>query len=713
MKKIISMLLTLAILPVTACSAEGKTENIKVELDKKAITFDVEPQIRDGRTLVPMRKIFEEIGAFVKWDDETRTVTAKKSSKTISLAINSDEMTIDKGRTGEDGNAVVETVKLDVPAQIIDDRTLVPVRVISEAFDLTVDWDETKSLVSITSSDKNDNSWKENTGTVNLSDLTCTGSGIEIDNNRILITQGGDFTLRGSLNDGNITIQTEDRVRLRLAGASIVSNGMPCIYAENADKVFILAEDNTENFLTAKSYDNGAVYSKENLEIEGNGVLNITSDGDGIKASDNLTIESGILNISAAEDAVHVNDTFKMNGGSIKAEAVKDGIDSESIVIINGGEIDIKTTLEPSNTDELNISDEAPTSRRMFETPSAEFENSSKGIKAEWIMVISGGDITVNSTDHAIHCASDIEISGGKFVLNSAYAKGVSGHGNVTVDGADTFIDVQKCTEGLESKNVVTVNNGTIRIIASDDAINGGGTQGIDMGAPPEGEKGGNRRMPAEEGGFTPDMPSGENGKPMQGNDFGGGFKGGPPQNNFGANLKNVLIINGGDIELQAKDDCLDANGNIVLNGGTIKTTEPNGSVSGVTAVFDPDGTITIGNDVKFIAAAGSGSAQNFDISQRTITLYTEEVHEAGDKITLTDNSGTVLAEYSPTGSYSVVWFALPEIEEGASYTVTAGNETQSVTVSEQNTVIGTPKNGNGGFGGFSEKRRKEISDQK
>lgn len=717
MKKIIStaiivLILLSSIFAYTICTAN----DITVTLDGNAISFDVPPQIIDGRTFVPLRKIFEEIGALVKWDDETQTVTARKSSKTITFTINSNEMTIDKGKTDELGNAILETVTLDVPAQMIDDRTLVPVRAISESFGLAVNWDGENSLVSIESNSAEDDSWKANTKTINLSDLS---------ENQLIITEGGDYTLSGTLS-GSITVNSEEKVKLRLAGAAITSDAGPCIYFENADKAYITIEDGTENLLTAVSCDSGAVYAKDNLEIKGNGTLDIVSEaGHGIKASDNLTIESGNISITAHDDGIHINDTFKMTDGNITIEAVGDGIDSESIVNISGGTIDITTTLAPANADKLNNTNTTQGFRNPFEEISTEFESSSKGIKADWMMVVSNGDITVNSTDHAVHCASDIEITGGGFTLNSKYGKGISGHGNVTVDGKDTVIDVQNSTEGLESKNVITINNGTIRIIASDDGINGGGTQGVDLGMTggDDGrldEKGNRNRQPRENNGeMSEDRPPKFDGKnPFENGDMTPPSDFAPPENmNFGnvqprenmnfkqggmggKNLKDVLIINGGGIEIKAGDDCLDANGNMVLNGGTIKASEPSGAITGATGVFDPDGTITINKDVTLIAAAGSGSAPNLDLSQNTVTLYMENTHNAGDTITLKNSAGITLAEYSPAGNYRAVWIALPDLEVGESYTVTAGNETHTFTA-EENTVIGTAQSSFGAFGGF------------
>lgn len=705
MKKIISSMIALMLLISIFTYTNCMAKDIGVTLDGNVIEFDVQPQIVEGRTLVPLRKIFEEIGALVKWDGDTQTVTARKSSKTITFSINSNEMTIDKGKTDENGNAVTETVTLDVPAQIIDERTLVPIRAISESFGLTVDWNSTASAVSIKSNLDEDNSWKENKETINLSDLN---------ENQLLITKGGDYTLSGTLS-GSITINTEEKVKLRLAGVTIMSDNLPCVYFENADKAYIEIEDSTENMLISNECDSGVIYSKDNLEIKGNGTLNIISDlGHGIKASDNLIIESGNISITAKNDGIHVNDTFKMKSGNIKIDALCDGIESESIVNISGGDIDIKTSLEPTNADELNKVTEQEF-KNQFEELSVEFESSSKGIKADWMMVVSGGKITVNSTDHTIHCASDIEITGGDFTLNSKYGKGISGHGNVTVDGNKTVIDVQNSTEGLESKNIITINDGTIRIIASDDGINGGGTQGINFGAPngggdrPNRQPRDNNEIPdvspqprdnkARPSGFEPpedidfrDM------QPPENMDF-------MPDDKNKQNLKDVLIINGGDIEVKAGDDCLDANGNMILNGGTIKACEPNGTITGVTAVFDPDGTTTINKDVMIIAAAGRGSAPNFDISHNTVTLYTDDIHDAGDTIIIKDSAGKTVAEYAPSGSYRVVWIISNDLNVGQDYIVTAGKETHTFKA-EKNTVIGTAQNDFGEFGGRGKNNR-------
>ncbi len=114
-----------------------------VQLDGKRLTFDVPPIIEDGRTLVPLRAIFEAIGAKVTWDQQTSTATASKGDKTIVLKIGAEAATI---------NGQIK--HLDVPAKIINGRTLAPLRFVGEAFGGTVSWDpSTFTITMISTSD--------------------------------------------------------------------------------------------------------------------------------------------------------------------------------------------------------------------------------------------------------------------------------------------------------------------------------------------------------------------------------------------------------------------------------------------------------------------------------------------------------------------------------------------------------------------------------
>jgi hypothetical protein len=101
-------------------------------------TYDQNPELINNRTLVPLRAIFEAMNAEVNWDQDTQTVTATRNNSTITLKIGSSEL-------NKDG----QSIPVDVPAQIINSRTMVPVRVIAEAFGADVQWNASGKTILI------------------------------------------------------------------------------------------------------------------------------------------------------------------------------------------------------------------------------------------------------------------------------------------------------------------------------------------------------------------------------------------------------------------------------------------------------------------------------------------------------------------------------------------------------------------------------------
>ncbi|MBE7026127.1 MAG: copper amine oxidase N-terminal domain-containing protein [Ruminococcaceae bacterium] len=135
----------------TVLSPKGNPEEnlenkgIEVRVDGHYIAFDSEPTIINDRTLVPIRAIAEALGATVGFDDATKTITISKNGNTITMTVGADSAHI----TYYDGAEYDAT--LDCPSMIINDRTLVPVRFISEAFNKTVEWQADTKTVWITS----------------------------------------------------------------------------------------------------------------------------------------------------------------------------------------------------------------------------------------------------------------------------------------------------------------------------------------------------------------------------------------------------------------------------------------------------------------------------------------------------------------------------------------------------------------------------------
>lgn len=121
-------------------AADHDTSVIRVILNQKRLSFDTEPTIMNGRTMLPLRAVFEALEVEVSWDDATRTVTVVKGDTTVKLTV------------GEATAYVNDSpVTLDQAASIVDGRTLVPLRFASESMGLTCYWDAESRTVSLAS----------------------------------------------------------------------------------------------------------------------------------------------------------------------------------------------------------------------------------------------------------------------------------------------------------------------------------------------------------------------------------------------------------------------------------------------------------------------------------------------------------------------------------------------------------------------------------
>ena len=123
------------------------------------------------------------------------------------------------------------------------------------------------------------------------------------------------------------------------------------------------------------------------------------------------------------------------------------------------------------------------------------------------------------------------------------------------------------------------------------------------------------------------------------------------------------------------------------------------GPETGGEGSLDYNGTAYISGGV-FAAAGSAGMAQPFseDSEQAMLMVYYEESLEAGTAITLTDQSGNEVFSWSPEKSYGCLLLSMPELEDGASYTLTTGETSQEVTIDGTVTQIG--EGGLGGAGG-------------
>lgn len=143
LKKIIASMLATAVMTTIANVSTLANDNISVIANNQTINFDVAPQIINNYTMVPMRAIFETLGATVEWVDSTRTIISERSNIYIRLQIDNNYMYVNE-----------YPIQLEIPPCIVNGSTLVPVRAIAEAFGAEVTWDGNTKTVYINETNK-------------------------------------------------------------------------------------------------------------------------------------------------------------------------------------------------------------------------------------------------------------------------------------------------------------------------------------------------------------------------------------------------------------------------------------------------------------------------------------------------------------------------------------------------------------------------------
>lgn len=152
MKKIFCFVLILSLLTST-CLVTFAVDTIQVSINGKPISFDQPPIMQNDRVLVPMRAVFEALGADVYWVEDEQTIVAVKNEIKILMEI---QLPLLSKFVGDDLTEVeskhkeIQEISLDIAPQIINDKTYVPLRAVSEAMGVAVTWDEQNNSVLLT-----------------------------------------------------------------------------------------------------------------------------------------------------------------------------------------------------------------------------------------------------------------------------------------------------------------------------------------------------------------------------------------------------------------------------------------------------------------------------------------------------------------------------------------------------------------------------------
>ena len=147
--RLITVILSMVLL---ASASVFANQDIRVYMNDEQIEFEVEPVVVNGSTLVPMRTIFEKLGANVDWDNDAKTAIAMNDTAYMSITIGSPVM-----------YTYTETIELETPAMVVDGSTMIPLRAVSEAFDCDVVWDGATKTVNIYSKDYTDETAQDET----------------------------------------------------------------------------------------------------------------------------------------------------------------------------------------------------------------------------------------------------------------------------------------------------------------------------------------------------------------------------------------------------------------------------------------------------------------------------------------------------------------------------------------------------------------------
>ena len=266
--------------------------------------------------------------------------------------------------------------------------------------------------------------------------------------------------------------------------------------------------------------------------------------------------------------------------------------------------------------------------------------SASHGLSGKDSVRIANGTYTIVSGKDGIHAQNKddsssgfVYLAGGTYTI-SAGDDGIHAASNVTI--SDGKIDITQSYEGIEGLSI-DIAGGEITVLASDDGLNAAG---------------GNDSSSSE------------------------GFQGGDDQ--FASTEGAYIQISGGVLHVNASGDGIDSNGDITVSGGETYVSGPTNDGNGS---LDYNGSAQITGGI-FAASGSSGMAQNFDSSStHGVIMVNVDGQEGNTAISLLDSSSTELLSWTAEKQYSSIIISTPEIQQGETYTITAGTAEQSVTM--------------------------------
>ncbi|MBI5029548.1 MAG: carbohydrate-binding domain-containing protein [Chloroflexi bacterium] len=485
--------------------------------------------------------------------------------------------------------------------------------------------------------------------------ITPSGTGVTVVGSKATITSPGTFILSGSLTDGQIIVNStiKGTVKVVLDGVDLRNTTSAPIYVMNADKTVIILADNSRNTVSdGKSYvqaanedePNAAIFSKSDLTIYGNGSLTVEGNyNDGIASKDGLILASGTITVKAVDDGIRGKDYVIVNNGNITVTAQGDGLKSDNAEDATRGYVSIKngTFKITSGKDTIQAHTSVTIADGKFNlaagggsTGKIAADASAKGIKAITSVKIDGGTFTIDSADDAVHSNDSLLVNAGTFTITTG-DDALHADKTLMVNGGN--ITIIKSYEGIESENI-TINNGEIHIVASDDGLNAAG--GVD----------GSGMIPG------PGFARGPGGR-MQGG--------------FAASGNYHVYINGGYIAITAGGDGLDINGSIEMTNGVVIVNGPTANSNGALD-YDAGFKLT-GGFVVAVGSSGMAQAPDNTSTQYSLLANLSATQRAGTMVHIQSADGKDILTFVPTKDYQSIAFTSPLLTKGSTYDIYLG----------------------------------------
>lgn len=584
---------------------------------------------------------------------------------------------------------------------------------------------------------------------VTLTDSSATAkgkyTGYEIDGTDVSITAAGTYVFSGDCDNGSITVKKGvTGVTIVLNGLTLTNDDSAAITLNKTAEASLIAAAGTTNTVAdteGSSDENAAVKVKSGAALAIGGTGTLTVDGNaknGIKGAADavITVAEVKLNINAADDGLSCDDELNITGGTLNITAGGDAVkaspdtgdtenpDTTSLgnVTISGGTLTLNATGEGVQADgDLTISGGTfhVKTNGGHTTALTDDSASCKGFKAGKTLTVTGGTLTVDSADDALHAGTDVTISGGTLTL-AAGDDGVHADNDLVIGtkGASSTstsrINITASYEGLEG-TTVTVYSGDIDVVASDDGVNAANST--------LGEHSDKCAISIAGGDLYIDAGS------------------------DGLDSNNDINITGGKVEVYGADAMMDAaidyDGTFTLSGGTLfgAGMEPSAGTQAYIAVGEtspsggmgggPNGQgggqgMTPPGDANGSADGNRPTPPNFSGNTSTDGTFTPPTKPSGDNmnggqqggapanresalgikegsvITVQDSSGKTLCTATALGSMSSVIFSSADIKEGETYTVlvdgtSVGTAEAKLGTTDSSSSMGTFKPGQGG----------------